>query len=604
MTALNTALEKALPIVAAAYGESFGVKIVLSGSDAYTDGKTIVLPLLSSMSDLQEVLFGYLAHEASHVRDSDFDIVKQCRSEFEHSVLNIIEDVRIEKLIQDVFPGTQFTLDAMWTYIVEQGMSPPAKPDQSEAAQLCQYLLHRLNAEALNRTASDSLAAESSAVVQQTFPEGFFIRLDGLFGKYLNNLSSTADCLALTRAILKALQDAEDEEQQPPEEPEKSEGDQSADGESNGSPDQDDSSQDGTGSGNTDAGSPDQSPQGDDSGNGESTPQQDSGGPGSTAEQSANSGSSDAGQGQPSPDSQANNGGTGDKKAEKTESLAAKIQKESDLPADPVEQLRGQLVDQAGKDNGGETFTIDATSVGSDASHSGDTGELSAGVLASSAIRARLLGLLQAKNRQRQYLHDRGKRVDGKRLTRVACGDSRVFIQREEKRRPETAVHVLLDASGSMRARQEIANHAAVSLALAVSSIPKCDIAVSMFPGVGGEVSPVVRRGQPVRPNMGRFAVSSSGGTPLSEAMLYSARELAASRKERKVLIVVTDGQPANGAAVHYLQKLIAPHVDIYSIGIGTTAVSQYFEKWSVIQDVKELQTALFALAGKFLDLN
>lgn len=603
MTALNTALERALPIVAAAYGESFGVKIVLSGSDAYTDGETIVLPLLSNMSELQEVLFGYLAHEASHVRDSDFDVVKMCRNGFEHSVLNIIEDIRIEKLIQDAFPGTQFTLDAMWTYIVEQGMSPPAKPDESEAVQLHQYLLHRLRAEALNRTASDSLAAESSAVVQQTFPEGFFIRLDGLFGKYLNNLSSTADCLALTQAILKALQDAE-EEQQPPEKPEESDGDESGEGESSNSPDQDDSSQGSSGSGKTDTGDQSQSPNGADPGDGESTPQQGSGSPGSTAEQSANSGSNDAGDGQPTPDSQSNTGGTGNKEAEKTESLAVKIQNETNLPADPVEQLKGQLVDQARKDNGGENLTIDATSVGSDASHSGDTGKLSAGVLASSAIRARLLGLLQAKNRQRQYLHDRGKRVDGKRLTRVACGDSRVFIQREEKRKPETAVHVLLDASSSMGARQEIANHAAVSLALAISSIPKCDIAVSMFPGVGGEVSPIVRRGQPIRPSMGRFAVSSSGGTPLSEAMLYSARELAASKKERKVLIVVTDGQPSNGPAVRYIQKLIAPHVDIYSIGIGTTAVSQYFEKWSVIKDVKELQTALFALAGKFLDLN
>jgi hypothetical protein len=151
---------------------------------------------------------------------------------------------------------------------------------------------------------------------------------------------------------------------------------------------------------------------------------------------------------------------------------------------------------------------------------------------------------------------------------------------------------------------QEVANQATVSLALAVSTIPKCDIAASMFPGIGGEVSPILHRGQPVRAGLGRFAVCSSGGTPLAEAMLYAARELVASKRQRKVLIIITDGAPNNGGAVRYLNDLVAGHVDTYAIGIGSTAVSQYFEKWSVINDVKELQKALFTIAGQFLDLH
>ena len=65
MNRLQKALERALPIVAAAYGEQFGVNVVLSGTEARTDGKTIVLPMLNAMSELREVLFGYLAHEAA-----------------------------------------------------------------------------------------------------------------------------------------------------------------------------------------------------------------------------------------------------------------------------------------------------------------------------------------------------------------------------------------------------------------------------------------------------------------------------------------------------------------------------------------------------------
>ena len=214
MNKLQTALERALPIVAAAYGEQFGVNVVLSGTDAYTDGETIYLPLLNAMSELREVLFGYLAHEAAHVRSSDFNTLKKCKSPMEKSCTNLIEDIRIERLIQEVFPGTQFTLNAMWSYIVEQGMSPPATPEDNEATQLFQYLLHRLRSEVLHRDASTPLAESSQRVVEQTFPVGFFVRLDGLLGKHLDNLTCSDDCLKLARAILKALKDAEEEERQ------------------------------------------------------------------------------------------------------------------------------------------------------------------------------------------------------------------------------------------------------------------------------------------------------------------------------------------------------------------------------------------------------
>lgn len=554
MKYMQSALERALPIVAAAYGDQFGVKVVLSGSDAYTDGKTIVIPLLDSMSEMRDVLFGYLAHEAAHVRDSNFDVCSQCQSAIEKTFTNLLEDIRIEKLIQEEFPGTQFTLDTMWTYVVEKGMCPPSQPDQNEASQLCQYLLHRLRSDELGRSASTHLANQSQVVVENTFPKGFFIRLEGLLGKYVPLLSTTDDCLVLARAILKALLEAEEEERANQEQEEETElNDQSGSSAGNQG---DSSNQEGE-----DTSSP----------NDESRPSTNGGKPLTV----------------------------GDKP-----SIGERLCNETDLPVDAISQLKENLTAQAQKDNNGERFTIDATGVGSDALNTGETGTLESGILASSVIRSRLLGLLQAQRKTKQWLHTKGKRVDGKRITRLASGDTRVFIQREEHRQPETAVHVLLDASGSMAPIQDIANQATASLALAVSSIPKCDIASSMFPGHDGEVSPVIRRGQPVRANLGRFAVCSSGGTPLSEAMLYAARELAQSKRERKVLIIITDGAPCNGASVKYLEKLISNYVDIYAIGICSNAVNQYFKNWTVINDVKELQSALFDVAGKFLNLN
>jgi cobalamin biosynthesis protein CobT len=587
MSRLNTALERALPIVAAAYGDQFGVGVTLSGDDARTDGKNIVLPLLKNMSELKDVLFGYLAHEASHVRDTDFDVVRQCKSAIEKSFLNLIEDIRIEKSIQEVFPGTQFTLTAMEDYIFNQGWTPVPTSDENEATQLQRYLYHRLYGEYLNRECYKALIPISRKVVEETFPIGFFIRLDGLLSKYMGSMASSSDALQIARGILKALKDAEEEKQNQPD------SDDPLDSSS-----QDDQSNDGSSDSNDGDANGDSS-QGDDQANQNDSPSS-TGDSGNSLDSSNSHDASDPSQSDSS---------QGDDQGEIPQSgngasLHERLLNESNLPEDAVSALRDSLVDQAVSDSQGKPVSINTSSVGKESGANGDSSNLSAGILASSAIRSRLLGLLAAKSRQQDRLHTRGKRVDGKRLTRIANGDTRVFIKRDEKQQVETSVHLLLDCSGSMHSIQHIANQATTSLALAVSSIPKCDIAVSMFPGIGGDVSPMIRRGQPVRAVLNRLDVSSTGGTPLAQAMLYAARDLASSKRPRKVLIVVTDGEPQNPGAVHYMNQLLEGYVDTYAIGIDSTAVSSFFKNWSVISDVKELQNALFTIAGKFLDLN
>lgn len=605
MTMLQTALERALPIVAAAFGEQFGVKVVLSGADASTDGKTITLPMLDNMSELKDVLFGYLAHEASHVRDTDFDVLQLCKTKLEKSFLNLIEDIRIEKSIQEVFPGTKFTLTEMENYIFHKGWAPVPKSENNEATQLQLYLYHRLYGEYLNRKCYLPLIPESRAIVESTFPDSFLIRLDGLLAKYMGSLKTTMDAWKISKAILKALEDAEEEERQNQQKAEQKQQSQdssqdgqgssrntSGDGGSDCQPNAggSDSSSGDSGSNTSNVGSAgDQGPQGNTQGSNQD----------SSGDQSSQPGSDNQTQG----DSQ-DDGGSGNKADSQYGGLAHRVRNESDLPKDAMDQLKSTFVQEARKDNKGERFAIRASSLGNQAPNNSDKSSLQAGILSSSAIRSKLLGLLQAQNREKQWLNTRGKRVDGKRLSRIAYGDSRVFIKREEHQRPDTAVHVLLDTSISMKYIQDVANQATVSLALAVSSVPKCNIATSMFPGINGDVSPMVNRGQPVRANLGRMVVKSGGGTPLAEAMLHAAKELAASKSQRKVLIIVTDGDPDNGPAVRYINSIITNHLDTYAIGIGSQAVSTYFEKWSVISDVKELQNALFQIAGRFLDLN
>ena len=65
----------ALPIVAAHYGDKFGVKVVVGGSDARTNGDVILLPNIAENYPQKKVIWGYLAHESGHVRMSDFELL-------------------------------------------------------------------------------------------------------------------------------------------------------------------------------------------------------------------------------------------------------------------------------------------------------------------------------------------------------------------------------------------------------------------------------------------------------------------------------------------------------------------------------------------------
>lgn len=73
-------------------------------------------------------------------------------------------------------------------------------------------------------------------------------------------------------------------------------------------------------------------------------------------------------------------------------------------------------------------------------------------------------------------------------LHRVAVGDSRVFARKEQRVAPNTAIHLLVDLSGSMVGGKDgVALEAAMALALALEPITGVSRAVTAFPGRRGE---------------------------------------------------------------------------------------------------------------------
>jgi hypothetical protein len=91
--------ESQLERLARTLTEQFGVAVVCQGDQAYTDGKTIVLPSLPEPLEegLERMMVGYLDHEIAHVAFSDFKQVKQFNKKhrgFEAMRRILIERVR------------------------------------------------------------------------------------------------------------------------------------------------------------------------------------------------------------------------------------------------------------------------------------------------------------------------------------------------------------------------------------------------------------------------------------------------------------------------------------------------------------------------------
>ncbi len=108
-------LEGALPIIVTNYARAFGVKVRMQGSSAYTNGSTITIPRLDLSDPItSRMAYGYLAHESAHVRYSDFQAAARIKRRFLlHTLVNIIEDARIERLIGRQFVGVWENLELL-----------------------------------------------------------------------------------------------------------------------------------------------------------------------------------------------------------------------------------------------------------------------------------------------------------------------------------------------------------------------------------------------------------------------------------------------------------------------------------------------------------
>jgi cobaltochelatase CobT len=232
----------------------------------------------------------------------------------------------------------------------------------------------------------------------------------------------------------------------------------------------------------------------------------------------------------------------------------------------------------------------------------------------SGKIRAALQGLVQSQTLNRSQHACRGRRLDGKRLHRLPQGDIRVFQRQQAKAAPNTAIHLLLDKSESMGyqvtdsqgqpigSRMPIALEATLALAMAFEGIPGVNPGVTAFPGHQDDsVFRLLEHGQRVNARTGAFSLAATGSTPMTEAIWFGAASLLRCREPRKVLMVMTDGQPNDTlSTLELLQRCRDSEIETVGVGLGLD-VSHLFPIAITINDLSELRTQLFELSKAVL---
>ena len=498
-----------LPLLASVLGNQYGVTVEIGGSEAYTDGKTIHLPALplDSEPELITMIKGYTDHEAAHIRETDFGVLKQAQlTPFQHNLFNILEDYRVEERLSARYPGCREN----FRYLIQKLFAEEKAGDKNPAFSVLNTILLTVRSWAV-----DSIRGHRDSVAKTM--EGYYPGLRKALDEVLDKVRTS--CKDTHETIRYALELEQVIRQWSPEQPE---------------PEQDESVQNDT----YDAETPHDS---------------------LTALLNASS-----------PDELPKGFG---------ETLAGKIA--SDSPKDSQRQLEVAIVSKKRL----ETLSPE---------------QINQIERATTGLGFRLQGLVQALKWLPAIPGTRG-RLSSSLCHRLATGTPNVFIRKDFREAPNTAIHLLLDTSGSMATGAlELANAVCYAVGKALQCIPGVNLGITAFPGgrVNGNkttVAPVLRHGEKLST---QFPSMAYGLTPLAEALWWVMQQMYALREERKIILIITDGDPDSvSAALKALGQARKLGIECYGLGIMHPEITALLPHTSrVIDRLPQLAPALFAL--------
>ncbi len=223
--------------------------------------------------------------------------------------------------------------------------------------------------------------------------------------------------------------------------------------------------------------------------------------------------------------------------------------------------------------------------------------------------------LFQSYVQQRIDRQKKTGKIDKRDLYKIPGGDTEVFYKKSNQSSFKgTAVTLLVDMSGSMASGHKYITAAAAAIALG-SALQAIGVRLKVkgFTDSSDSALPeiLVKDWHEVSdPDTlaGRFAsyrrrlASNSDG----EHILLAFKELQLQKEVRKILIVISDGQPATpwpGDAATYtkavIQRIEKTDIEIYGIGVKNRDIDRFYSESCCIEDVSSLPVKLLDVIKK-----
>jgi len=328
-----------------------------------------------------------------------------------------------------------------------------------------------------------------------------------------------------------------------------------------------------------------------------------------------------------------------------------------DMKADIKENLN-QIAEQNAKENKRhiphpETVKRDRVINGNQA-HASDFNTLKKEVNKQiSALKAKLVSVLKTRTLKGAILDRESGHIDGAALYRLKQRDRNVFMEPGKVIELDTAVSMIIDMSGSMNqggarltrgpkgkrvvgggSRIQMAVKSAIALAETMEQLG-VPVEISGFyndvksyslytawredGGVYTRHVPYTRtifkafteRWKSVKTRL-NSEVSGKGVNCDCEAVLWAAKRLAVRNERRKILIVLSDGQP-NLDSGHDINTIIERDlkiqvgrieqagINVMGLGIKSDAVKSYYPNNAVINNLDDLPKAVFNALKRFM---
>lgn len=572
-------LSHAITTSAAIFGRNENVTVVFEGSQAKTDGNEIVLPAMPLNADISEdtaqVIRGYIDHEAGHIRHTDFDVVKSIKDESLMKIWNSIEDIWLERRVREEYIGSEKNLRATAEFV--SGEEKEFLSDKKE-------FLEKVNAGtiglAICKQGRMDYTADNNKAVFDMLPDNMK-KWSEKWVSSIDKCYNSTDNLALASAIRKLVEEDPKLESDPenfkfdPEgynpADEKAEGETKTEGE----------------------------------GEAEGMPK---------AEDLLSE--------------LLNKGGTYEYNGSHKKgyrSLTTRYDK-TYTRTTPLSdnRLHKKMLLKTVRDY--QELVNDIGPV--------------VNVMRSKLRR----GLLSKENRDWDFGRQQG-RLDSKRLTAAYSGAESVYKVRKDREEFDTAVHFLVDLSGSMynEGKMLTATYTAIAMAECLEGTG-IKYQISGFSnnltnsGLDYNLADAAERSgkayhrfEPLQTyvfkgfndslaiskgSMVALKDAAGGNNSDAEALMWAHKVLAVQPQKRKILFVLSDGEPANktincgfvydvqdvlGTALKDVVKSISKKVECVGLGICTDTVQYFYDDYIVINKVEDLAGAAFNKLSKIL---